>query len=202
MINALDAPVEAAWAELQAAQDAAAAVPARIRLGEIAPDMVRLEAEVKQITHAIRMAAYNAETALARALDGHYARAGDEAYALIREALTGSGDIIPGHGELLIRLDPLTAPAPDPGPRSALRPAHPGPRPLPRHRAHPALRSQIPPGLHDLYPYVIPEGAGPCQAAGMQPFVPVFRRLRACRAGPRASLGPGVPCFPIAAHLW
>ena len=43
--------------------------------------MVRLEAEVKQITHAIRMAAYNAETTLARGLDGHYARAGDEAYA-------------------------------------------------------------------------------------------------------------------------
>ena len=34
-----------------------------------------------------------------------------EAYALIREALTVSGDIIPGHGELLIRLHPLTAPA-------------------------------------------------------------------------------------------
>jgi hypothetical protein len=79
-------------------------------LGEIAPDMVRLEAEVKQITHAIRMAACNAETALARALDGHHARVGDEAYALIREALVTSGDIIPGHGELLIRLDPLTAP--------------------------------------------------------------------------------------------
>ena len=109
MINALHAPAEAAWTELQAAADAAAAVPARIRLGEIAPNMVRLEAEVKQITHAIRMAAYNAETALARALDGHYARAGDEAYALIREALVTSGDIIPGHGELLIRLDPLTA---------------------------------------------------------------------------------------------
>ena len=110
MINALDAPAEAAWAELQTAQDAAAAVPARIRLGEIAPDMARLEPEVKQITHAIRMAAYNAETTLVRALNGHYARAGDEAYALIREALTASGDIIPGHGELLIRLDPLTAP--------------------------------------------------------------------------------------------
>ena len=110
MINALDAPVEAAWRELQTAQDAAAAVPARIRLGEIAPDMVRLEAEVKQITHAIRMAACNAETTLARALDGHYARAGDEAYALIREALTASGDICPGNGQLLIRLDPLTAP--------------------------------------------------------------------------------------------
>jgi transposase len=110
MINTLNAPAEAAWRELQAAGEAAAAVPARIRLGEIAPDMVRLETEVKQITHAIRMAAYNAETTLARALDGHYARAGDEAYALIREALTTSGDIIPSPGQLLIRLDPLTAP--------------------------------------------------------------------------------------------
>ena len=71
--------------------------------------MVRLDAETKQITHAIRMAAYNAD-ALARALDGHYARAGDEAYALIREALTASGDIRPIDGGLLIRLDPLTAP--------------------------------------------------------------------------------------------
>jgi transposase len=110
MINALDTPVEASHRELEAAQDAAAAVPARIRLGEINPDMVRLDAEVKQITHAIRMAAYNAETLLARGLDGHYARAGDEAYALIREALTASGDICPGNGQLLIRLDPLTAP--------------------------------------------------------------------------------------------
>jgi len=56
------------------------------------------------------MAAYNAETALARALHGHYARAGDEAYAVIREALAVSGDIRPGPGELVIRLDPLTAP--------------------------------------------------------------------------------------------
>ena len=110
VINALTAPVEAAWRELDEAEQAAAAVPARIPLGELTPDMVRLDAETKQITHAIRMAAYNAETALARALDGHYARAGDEAYALIREALTVSGDIIPGPGELLIRLDQLTAP--------------------------------------------------------------------------------------------
>jgi transposase len=110
VLNALNAPVEAACTELGAAQAAAAATPARIRLGELAPDMMRLDAETKQITHAVRMAAYNAETALARALDGHYARARDEAYALIREALTISGDIIPGPGQLLIRLDPLTAP--------------------------------------------------------------------------------------------
>ena len=110
MINALNAPVEAAWRELGEADKAAAAVPARIPLGTLSPDMVRLDTETKQITHAIRMAAYNAETTLARALDGHYARAGDEAYALIREALTTSGDICPGNGQLLIRLDPLTAP--------------------------------------------------------------------------------------------
>jgi transposase-like protein len=110
VINALNAPVEAACHELEEADKAAAAVPARVPLGTLSPDMVRLDAETKQITHAIRMAAYNAETTLARALDGHYARASDEAYALIREALTTSGDIRPGNGELLIRLDPLTAP--------------------------------------------------------------------------------------------
>src|SRR5271165_351714 len=110
MISALDAPVEAAYRELDEADTAAAATPSRVPLGTLAPDMMRLEAEIKQITHAIRMTACNAETTLARALDGHYARASDEAYALICEALTGSGDIIPGNGKLLIRLDPLTAP--------------------------------------------------------------------------------------------
>ena len=104
MINALAAPVQAAYLELEEADSAAASVPARVPLGTLAPDMVRLDAEVKQITHAIRMAAYNAETALARALDGHYARAGD------LESLAVSGDICPGNGQLLIRLDPLTAP--------------------------------------------------------------------------------------------
>ena len=158
MINALDAPAEAAWAGLQAAQDAAAAVPARIRLGEIAPDMVRLEAEIKQITHAIRMAAYNAETALARALDGHYARAGEEAYALIREALTGSGDIIPGHGELLIRLDPLTAP------RRTQALAALCDQLTQAHARYPGTGSSCAtkssPPLHDLYPYVRSPGTG------------------------------------------
>ena len=109
-VNELNAPVRAAYDELEAAEAAAAATPARVRLGDLAPDMVRLDAETKQITHAIRMAAYNAETILARALDGHYARARDEAYALIREALATSGDIHPGPGQLLVRLDPLTAP--------------------------------------------------------------------------------------------
>ena len=56
------------------------------------------------------MAACNTETILARALNGFYARAGDEAYALIREALHASGDITIRGGVLHIRLDPLSAP--------------------------------------------------------------------------------------------
>jgi transposase len=110
MLARLDAPVHAARARLEAAQAAAKATPARIPLSQHNPGQVRLETETKLITHAIRMAACNAETILARALHGHYARAQDEAFALIREALTASGDITPGDGVLRVRLDPLTAP--------------------------------------------------------------------------------------------
>jgi len=55
------------------------------------------------------MAAFNTMTALARAVRVYtgYARADDEAHNLIRQALTGSGDIDPRHGVLTVRLDPL-----------------------------------------------------------------------------------------------
>ena len=48
-------------------------------------------------------------TALARNVRIHtgYARANHEAHTLIRQALTGSGDIDPGDGTLTVRLDPL-----------------------------------------------------------------------------------------------
>ncbi len=109
-LNRLQQPVETAGRRLEDARAAARAVPAKIPLGQHDPKMVRLDTETKLITHAIRMAAFNAETVLARALHGHYARAGDEAAAVIREALTASGDIIPGNAILRVRLDPLTAP--------------------------------------------------------------------------------------------
>ena len=132
-------------ATCEAAQAAARAIPAKIPLGEHNPDMVRLDTETKLITHAIRMAAYNAETILARALDGRYARAGDEAYALIREALTASGDIIPGDGTLHIRLDPLSAPRRTRALAALCDQLNHHRNPLPRHPARPALRSQRPP---------------------------------------------------------
>ena len=90
------------------------------------------------------MAAYNAETVLARALDGHYARAGDEAYALIRETLTTCGDIIPGRGPAH-PLDPLTAPRRTQALAALCDQLNQAAGPLPRHPAHPALRGQTPP---------------------------------------------------------
>ena len=68
MLAKLDAPVGAARRSLETAQAAAKATPAKIPLSQHNPDIVRLDAETKLITHAIRMAAYNAETTLARAL--------------------------------------------------------------------------------------------------------------------------------------
>jgi transposase-like protein len=106
----LDAAADAARRDLKAAQTAAKAIPAKITLAEHNPGMVKLDTETKLITHAIRMAACNSETLLARALNGIYARAGDEAYALIREALHVSGDITTDGSILRVQLDPLSAP--------------------------------------------------------------------------------------------
>jgi hypothetical protein len=56
------------------------------------------------------MAAYNAESTLARMLRPHYSRADDEARALLREAFTLSGDLHITGDTLHVRLDPATAP--------------------------------------------------------------------------------------------
>jgi hypothetical protein len=68
-----------------------------------------LDIQTKLISHAIRIAAFNTATALARDVRVHtgYARANHEAHTLIRQALTGSGDIDPGDGTLTVRLAPL-----------------------------------------------------------------------------------------------
>jgi len=57
----------------------------------------------------MELAAFNTATTLARAVRVHtsYARANHEAHALVRQALTGSGDIDPHDGLLTVRLDPL-----------------------------------------------------------------------------------------------
>ena len=86
-----------------------AATPARLPLAEVNPGQQVLDVETKLLTHAIRIAAFNTITSLARDLRVHtnYARATDEAHTLISQALQQSGDIIPDDDTLTIRLDPL-----------------------------------------------------------------------------------------------
>jgi transposase len=81
-----------------------------IPLREIRPEARLLDEQRKLITHAIRMAAYNSESTLARMLRPHYARAEDEARALLREAMTLSGDLRIDGDTLHVSLDHATAP--------------------------------------------------------------------------------------------
>jgi hypothetical protein len=98
-----------AEANLDTAQHAHRAAAARLPLAQVNPGQQVLDIQTKLITHAIRIAAFNTATALARDVRVHtgYARANHEAHALVRQALTGSGDIDPGNGTLTVRLDPL-----------------------------------------------------------------------------------------------
>lgn len=88
----------------------ARAVPARVPLGDVHPDAVVHHGERKRLHDAIRMASYNAETALARLLRSHYARAEDEARSLLREAIHNPADLQVVGGELHVRINALSAP--------------------------------------------------------------------------------------------
>ncbi|KZS58097.1 hypothetical protein A4G28_05780 [Mycobacterium ostraviense] len=113
MVNAINAAAHAAEAALATHQT----IPARVPLAQVNPgQQAKLDTETKLIHHAIRIAAYNTTRSLARAIvtDTGYTRADDEAHALVRTALAGSGDIIPDTDTdtdtVHIRLDPLPAP--------------------------------------------------------------------------------------------
>ena len=99
-----------AEAELARRQAEARAVPAKIPLGQRHPDAKRMDGERKRILDAIRLATYNAESALARRLAGHYARADDEGRALLREIYSSPADLEILGGELHVRINALSAP--------------------------------------------------------------------------------------------
>jgi Transposase protein/Homeodomain-like domain len=108
--DALTAGLREAETALTAAEATHQQTPARLPLKLVNPGQQVLDVETKLITHAIRIAAHNTATTLARELRVHtgYARANHEAHTLIRQALTGSGDIDPSiDGVLTIRLNPL-----------------------------------------------------------------------------------------------
>jgi len=105
----ITAELRAAETTLSAAETAHKGLPARVPLGEPHPGQQVLDVETKLISHAIRIAAFNTATTLARAIriNTGYARKNHEAHALARQALTQAGDIEPGNGFLTVRLDPM-----------------------------------------------------------------------------------------------
>jgi len=107
--DTLTADLRAAESNLDTAQAVHRAIPARLPLAQVNPGQQVMDVQTKLMTHAIRIAAFNTATTLARAIRVHtgYARANHEAHTLVRQALTGSGDIDPGDGTLTVRLDPL-----------------------------------------------------------------------------------------------
>ena len=105
-----DRALSAARTELQQATADSRATPSHIPLRQARPDARLLDEQRKLLTHAIRMTAYNSESTLTRMLRPHYARAEDEARALLREAMTLSGDLRVIGDTLHVTLDPATAP--------------------------------------------------------------------------------------------
>ncbi len=109
-LDELEATLDEVRGQLEDARQTAAAIPARVPLATIAPDARLLDSETKLLTHACRIAAYNTESSLARLLAPHYARAGDEARSLLREAFTLAGDLQIIDGRLQVTLNPASAP--------------------------------------------------------------------------------------------
>ncbi len=103
-------PITDARHALAELADASAGIPARVPLGTIRPNAMVLDDERKRIHDAARMAAWNAEHTLARALGPHYARAEDEAHSLLREAFSASADMEIIGEELHVRIEPLSSP--------------------------------------------------------------------------------------------
>ena len=98
---------EAALAELKIRSKT---IPAKVALGEVRPQAMRLDDERKRLHDAVRMATWNAEHTLAAALGAHYARAEDEAHSLLAEAFSASADLEVIGDELHVRLEALSAP--------------------------------------------------------------------------------------------
>jgi transposase len=100
----------AARAQVDSLAAASKAIPAKIPLSQARPESVRLAPERKRIHDAIRMATYNAESALARLLAPHYPRAADEARSLLRETFRAPADLQVAGDQLHVHLNPLSAP--------------------------------------------------------------------------------------------
>ena len=93
--------------DLKAKRDA---LPQRVAVGSIRDNVVRLPAQRKRLSDALKMVAYQVESDLVRAVSPHYRRSLHEARPLVRAALQSAGDIEPTDDELRITLAPQSSP--------------------------------------------------------------------------------------------
>jgi hypothetical protein len=87
-----------------------AKIPARVPVGAVKAEVIKLDTERKHLTNLLKMVAYQAESDLVRLLESHYRRAEDEGRTLIQNALASAADIRVGNDELHIALAPLSSP--------------------------------------------------------------------------------------------
>ena len=87
-----------------------AKIPARVPVGEVREEVIKLATERKHLTNVLKMVAYQAESDLARLLAPHYRRSEDEGRTLLQSALNSAADIEAGPSELRITLASLSSP--------------------------------------------------------------------------------------------
>ncbi|CAN5791004.1 hypothetical protein BH24ACT15_BH24ACT15_30060 [soil metagenome] len=79
-------------------------------ISQLRPHSRRLDPEHKRVCDAVRMATYNAESAMARLLTDHYPSARHEARTLLREVFTAPADLHITGDPLHVNINALSAP--------------------------------------------------------------------------------------------
>ena len=95
--------------------------PNKVPLAQARPEPRPLETKRQLLTHAVRMSAYNSESALAPRLGPLYARSADDGRALLRQAFRDAGDLRCVNSRLEVRLNPPFGTPPHPHPGRSLR---------------------------------------------------------------------------------
>jgi transposase-like protein len=110
----LNRQLREAEAKCEQLQARLAQLPKRVPLNEVLDEaeIVRLAPEAKHLTDTIKMLAFRAETALVRCLTLNGVRTEDDGWALVREMLLSSADIVPQAEQqrLLVRIHSLANP--------------------------------------------------------------------------------------------
>lgn len=99
----------AALGEVMRLEKKRAGIPARVPVGIVKEEVVKLAPERKHLTSLFKMVAYQAESDLARQIAPYYARAEEEGRTLVQTALNSAADIEVRKDELVVALAPLSS---------------------------------------------------------------------------------------------